>query len=204
METIINFLYNITNDLGLTIIVLTLLAKVLLLPLSLKAKKSSAKQMKITKEMDEVKIKYKKNKIKREKELERLQSESVKQAGGCLLMFIQLPIISLLYSGINSMSLDGGSLFLPWVTSLKAPDPYFIIPIIYIIISILSLVIRSLQNKKSKIFTLPNLLPVALTVFITLNLPSALGIYFIISSLFTIIEEHLFNFHIKKINFCNF
>lgn len=203
MEIIINFLYSLTNDLGITIILLTIGVKLLLLPISFKSRKSATKQTEISKQMEEVKIKYSKNKRKREMELEKLQGESMKNTGGCLLMFLQLPVISLLYTSINSITLDGSSILTPWVYSLKMADPLYIVPILYLIISLVPLFIKHLRDKNFKIFSVINMIPIIMTMFLVTSTPLILGLYFLTSRIFSFIEEEGYILFSNKFNTIN-
>jgi YidC/Oxa1 family membrane protein insertase len=92
---IIRVIYNLTQDnYALSIIIFTILTKVLLFPLSLKQMKSSLEMQKIKPKYDEIIKKYKNDKAKQGEEVTKLYSEhKINPLGGCLPILIQLPLI---------------------------------------------------------------------------------------------------------------
>lgn len=62
LNSSLNYFFNITGDLGIAIILLTILVRGLLMPLSFKQKLSMQTQLKLSKGLEEIKEKYKKNK----------------------------------------------------------------------------------------------------------------------------------------------
>jgi YidC/Oxa1 family membrane protein insertase len=92
---IIRVIYNLTQDnYALSIIIFTILTKVLLFPLSLKQMKSSLEMQKIKPKYDEIIKKYKNDKAKQGEEITKLYSEhKINPLGGCLPILIQLPLI---------------------------------------------------------------------------------------------------------------
>jgi len=97
------FLYIIYNTVGfrnygLAIIIFTVITKILLLPLTLKQLKSTAKMAEINPKIQEVQQRYKNDKEKLNQELMRIYQENkVNPASGCLPLLIQFPIIISLY-----------------------------------------------------------------------------------------------------------
>jgi len=100
MDIIFNMVYSITeaNSLGISIIIFTIIIRVLMMPLAIKSQKSSEKMQAIQPELDKIKKKYEKltdteSQRKMQVEMNALLSKSgVNQFAGCLPMFIQLPI----------------------------------------------------------------------------------------------------------------
>ena len=202
---LINYVFNFTGDWGIAVVVLTLIVKVLLMPMSMKQRFSILKQQKIAKKMEDIKIRYKNDKLKMEKEIQNCYKDNLKSMFGCLLTIIQLPIIGGLYKTIINMPVASGTVLIPWVASIKLSDSYFIVPIMYSIISMLPglvnyidyfKVYREVQyNKMSAI------LPGVIGLLITIKAPIALGLYFITSSVFSLVEEIAFRIYIKNKQF---
>lgn len=95
---ILSFIYNITNSYGLSIILFTILTKLLLLPLAIKQQKSIIEMQKVQPLLNEIQKKYKNDKEKLNQEMMKIyQEHKVNPAGGCLPLLIQLPIIYALY-----------------------------------------------------------------------------------------------------------
>lgn len=194
MEGLINIFYGFTGDLGVSIIGVTVLVKLILLPLSINGKKSGLKQKELSQKMDDVKRRFKKNKSRMEKELQALQKESVQSMKGCLLQFIQIPIISFMYMGVSNIQIEAATALIPWVKSIKLSDQFFIIPIIYVVVSLLPALISKVRGEESAINPAMNIVMCILSLVITIKAPIGLGIYFITSSLFSLIEGEVFNF----------
>ncbi len=106
------FIYNIVGgDLGLAIIVLTILLKLLLAPLSHKSLKSQRALQRMQPKVEELKLKHKDQKEVLSKELMNLyKQEKVNPFSSCLPILIQLPFLIALYQvfsqGLASQSLD--------------------------------------------------------------------------------------------------
>lgn len=109
LDFIFNIVYNISEGyaLGLSIIIFTIIVKLILLPLSIKSYKSMAKIQELQPEMNKINEKYGKSKdpeIQRKKsmEIQKLYSENkVNPLGGCLPIFMQFPIFMSLFYIMN-------------------------------------------------------------------------------------------------------
>jgi len=104
-------IYNLVGDMGLAIIILTVLIQFLLAPLYKKQIESQKDLKKVQPKMKEIQEKYKNDKEKQSQEILKLyQEEGVNPAGGCLPLLIQFPIFIAVYyvfrSYINIESLD--------------------------------------------------------------------------------------------------
>lgn len=205
MNIIIEFLSNVlnhinifVNDWGITIIIVTILVKVLLLPLTIKQKKSLTLQQKMSKEVEEIKKKYKHDKKKMEKEIAVVSSKYSGSMLGCLLTLVQLPIMLSLYRAISSIPLEvTTTILLPWITNIKAPDSYFLIPIVSMMIHLMPNIMHYLGIFKDLELPKPNKSMIIVTllmnaVFIS-QAPVIIGIYWIISGLYSFIEQFVGN-----------
>ena len=202
---LINYVFNFTGDWGIAVVVLTLIVKVLLMPMSMKQRFSILKQQKIAKKMEDIKIRYKNDKLKMEKEIQNCYKNNLKSMMGCLLTIIQLPIIGGLYSTIVRMPVVSGTVLIPWVTSIKLSDNYFMVPIMYSIISMLPGLVNSIDYfkvyKEVQYNKMSAILPGVIGLLITIKAPIALGLYFITSSVFSLVEEIAFRIYIKNKQF---
>ncbi|GMQ59719.1 membrane protein insertase YidC [Vallitalea sediminicola] len=194
LSDILNQLYYVVNDWGITIILITLLIKILLIPLSIKQKKGLELQQKLSKEVENIKKKYSNDKEKMEKEISKISSKYSGSMIGCLLTFVQLPIMISLYRAISSIPIEVAStVILPWVTNLKAPDNYYIIPIISVIIHLMPNIMYYLNIFKKLELTKPNKLMIFSTIIINAlfisKAPVIIGLYWIITGLYSFIEQ---------------
>lgn len=86
--------YIVTNNYGISLLVFTLLIRLMLFPLSLKQQKSTVKMQMFQPQLKELQEKYKNNKEKLNEETMALyQKEGVNPASGCLPLLIQMPIL---------------------------------------------------------------------------------------------------------------
>ena len=98
----LNLIYGIIENYGISIIILTVLIKLILLPLTLKQQKSMTKMQRMQPKLQEVTEKYKYDKEKQSQETMKLYKEyGVSPTGGCLPLLIQFPILIAFYQVIQ-------------------------------------------------------------------------------------------------------
>jgi len=98
----LNLIYNVVENYGIAIILLTLLIKLLLLPLTLKQQKSMTKMQRMQPKLAALQEKYKYDKDKMSQETMKLYKEyGVNPMGGCLPLIIQFPILIAFYRVIQ-------------------------------------------------------------------------------------------------------
>ena len=198
----LNILFNFTNDWGMAIVGLTLVVKLILLPFSIKQKISLKEQGNMNKKIDEIKKKYKNDESKMNEELNTCYMENSKNLLGCFTSLLQLPIIYSLFKVIRTLNINVGSNLIPWVESLKMHDSSYVLPIIYLVISLAPQALGYISYIKGFNETKPllqNIITVVLlSLFIIVRSPVALGIYFVTSSLVTFIEEVIYMLIMRK------
>ncbi len=95
---LLNFIYGFVSNYGVSIILFTILTKVILFPLSLKQQKSMVKMQQVQPRLKEIQEKYKTDQQRQSEEMMKLYKEhGVNPMGGCLPLLIQLPILFALY-----------------------------------------------------------------------------------------------------------
>lgn len=114
---------------GVTIIVFTIIMRILLLPLSLKQTKSTVKMSTIQPEVKKIQEKYKKDPQKAQQEVMKIYKENnVSPMGGCLPMLIQFPILIAMFYVFQHIDYQGAGFL--WLNDLMKPDPYYILPVV--------------------------------------------------------------------------
>ncbi len=99
---VLKLIYDIVSNYGLSIILLTLLIKIIVLPLTLKQQKAMTKMQRIQPKLQEIQEKYKDDKEKASQETMKLYKEyGVNPMGGCLPLLIQFPILIAFYQVIQ-------------------------------------------------------------------------------------------------------
>ncbi|WP_333886943.1 YidC/Oxa1 family membrane protein insertase [Clostridium sp.] len=202
LNAVLSYLFNITGDYGISIILLTILVRTILLPMSLKQRKSIYNQQILSKKMEELKIKYKHNKDKFQGEKEKYYKQNTENMFGCLVTLLQLPVISSLFIVFNKMPAQLGTVIVPWIVNMKMPDNYFIIPIIYTLVSLspnfisyipFLKVVKEVQVQKINLVVTS-----IISMLITFKAPITIGIYLITTGVFSLFEEVIYRLYMKN------
>lgn len=190
LEEVIKGIYSITGNFGLAIIGITILIKIVLLPLTLKQDKSMKAMKKIQPMVDKLKEQYKDDpKMLNQKTMELYQQNKVNPAGGCIPLIIQLPILWALFGvlRVERGLIPEGSNFL-WMNLLQ-PDPYYILPVLNGVVSFVQQkLMGSDSNPQMKNMTY--IFPIMM-VFISYKMPAGLQVYWLTSSLAGVIQQYL-------------
>ncbi len=186
----LNFFYRYVGNYGIAIILLTIVVKLLLFPLSNASYKSMSKMKKLQPKIKQLQEKYKNDKETLNKETMLLyQKEGVNPLGGCLPMFIQMPVyISLYYMIQNAVELYNAP-FLPfWLTDLSEKDPFYIIPVSLGALMFLQTKLTPQQTDNNQAKIMMYTMPVVFT-WISLVLPSGMTLYWFINTLLGIAQQ---------------
>jgi len=203
LSSLLNSIFNFTGDWGLAIVLLTVSVRLVLSPMSFKQKKSMQQQQKFAIKMQELKEKYKNNKDKLEVELKKQSVQSAKSMMGCLVTLLQLPILMTMWSVFNKIPMSVGTYLIPWVSSIKVSDSYFIVPLVYVIVSVapslLSYVTLLKIDGQATISKSNIIIMAVIGLFVAKAAPIAVGIYLITTSLFNFLEEIVFRIYMRKL-----
>jgi YidC/Oxa1 family membrane protein insertase len=117
------------GNVGVAIILLTIIFKTLILPLTVKSIRSTAAMQELQPKIKELQKKHGKDRAKVTEETMKLYQEyQINPAAGCLPMLIQIPVFFGLYYAVRNYSHGGGSFL--WIENLGNADPYKILPIV--------------------------------------------------------------------------
>ena len=126
----LNALHSVVGNYGVAIIILTILLRLLMWPLTRKSYQSMAKMQKMQPELTRIQKLYANDKARLQMEMMRVyQSHKTSPMSGCLPMLIQIPIFFALYKALL-VSVQMRNAHFLWIHDLAAMDPYFILPII--------------------------------------------------------------------------
>ncbi|MBE2235698.1 MAG: membrane protein insertase YidC [Anaerolinea sp.] len=200
---------------GLAIILVTILIRLLLYPLTRKQMESMKKMQAVQPKMKELQEKYGKDRNKlAEKQMELYREEGVNPAGGCLPLLIQMPILIAFYYALLMLGpkLDQPFLWIPslafppyfggmsWLTPvtlqhLLSPDvwPYLILPVVYVVSQIIMQRMSQSANPSQlpgSTNTMMMMMPLMFG-YITLIVPSGLSVYWVTSNILQIIQQGL-------------
>jgi YidC/Oxa1 family membrane protein insertase len=105
ISRVLAFFYSLVPNYALSIAMLTIVVMVVVLPLTLTSTKSMIKMQRLQPEMREIQQKYKDDRQRMNEELMAFyQANSINPVGGCLPMFIQLPIFLVLFQVIRGLT----------------------------------------------------------------------------------------------------
>lgn len=129
MFQFMTWLYTLLGNWGWTIVVLTLLIKLVFYPLSAASYRSMAKMKLVTPRMKALRDKFGDDKAKLNAAMmEMYRTEKINPLGGCLPMVVQIPVfISLYWVLLASVEMRGAPWIL-WIHDLSVRDPWFILP----------------------------------------------------------------------------
>jgi len=181
-------IHSVVGNWGWSIVLVTLLIKLIFYPLSAKSFKSMAKMRDVAPRLQALKERHGDDKTALGKAtMEFYKKEKVNPAGGCLPMLIQIPVfIALYYVLIESVQLRQAP-FILWIHDLSIKDPYYVLPV-------LMGISMFFQQKLSPPPPDPTqakmmmLLPVVFTVFF-LNFPAGLVLYWLTNNCLTIAQQ---------------
>ncbi len=215
---ILQYLNLLLHNYGLAIVAMTILARVVMHPLTHKGMKiqakSMAEQQKIKPYVDEIAKKYKDNPQKRNQETMKLYKEhGINPFGmlrGCFPMLLQMPIFFALYR-LLSQAIDLRQQGFLWIKDLSAPDALvkfdFSIPLLGPYLNILPIIMGLSQYMVSRFSTtnikdptqrqMVVMMPIIFT-FILYNLPSGLVLYWLVSNIWQSVHQLIANKLIKK------
>jgi YidC/Oxa1 family membrane protein insertase len=195
---------HVVSNYGWSIVLLTSVIKLLLLPLSIAAFKSMRKMQRLNPRMQAVREKWrgklrdKKGRFNpdaqrqmNEEIMALYRTEGVNPAGGCLPTLVQLPIFYAFYTLLATAVELWHAPWLGWIHDLSAPDPYYILPIVMGVSQIVQQKMTpsppdAVQRR------LMQALPVVFTVF-SLGFASGLVLYWLTNNLWSIGQQMLYN-----------
>ena len=195
---VLEWFHDLVGNWGWAIVLVTLLIKLLLFPLSYKGMMSMQKLKDLAPKMKELKEKYSKDPQKMNmKMMEMYKKNGANPMGGCLPMLLQIPIFFALYRVfLNAVELQGAPWML-WITDLSLKDPLFILPVLMGVTMWYQQRITPntmTDPMQQKIF---QWLPVVMTVFFV-TFPAGLVLYWLVNSLFTIAQQFVINTAYEK------
>lgn len=193
-------IYVFAANWGLAIILLTLLIKLLTLPLTMKQMRSMKGMAKLKPEMDKLKEKYGDDKQRFQQEMWSLyKAHKINPLGGCLPLLIQMPIYIAWYQALMvSVDLYNAPLF-GWIHDLTKPDSVqifgFGVPILPLLMGATMFLQQRMTpttvdstQQKMMMYMMP-----AMFTFFMLFLPSGLTLYILTNTLLTMAHQWYMN-----------
>lgn len=192
MQSILTVFYNLTAGMGianygLAIILLTLVIKIVLYPLTVKQIQSMKGMQEIQPKVKALQEKYKGNPEKMNKEMAALYKEHhVNPLAGCLPLLIQMPFLIAIFFAIRDYQYLQQPNFL-WVKDLAHPDPLYILPALSALTTFIQTkqtTIDASQQNKMMLYFMPLFIG-----YISLSFPSGLVLYWVVSNIAQIVQQ---------------
>jgi YidC/Oxa1 family membrane protein insertase len=191
--TVLKWIHSVVGNWGWSIILLTIMIKALFYPLNAKAGRSMAQMKVLAPKMEKLKEIYGEDRQKLNTAMMELyKTEKINPLGGCLPIVVQIPVFIALYWVLLASIELRHAPWLGWIQDLSAPDPYFILPVIYAV----SMFVQTRLNPQpadpvqARVMLV---MPIVFSVFF-LFFPAGLVLYWVVQNLLSILQQ----WHINK------
>jgi len=206
MLRILKLFHRGTGNYGIDIILLTVLVKVVTIPLTHKSYKSMRELQKLQPQMKKLQEKHADDRATLNKEvMELYRRHNVNPLGGCLPMLVQMPIFIGLYNALLSAVELRHARFALWINDLSAPDrlppiprpPLAIIagtevriPVLTLLMG-LSMLVQQRMSPQAGDPTQQRMMMIMPLVFTVMfiNFPSGLVVYWLVNNVLTIAQQ---------------
>jgi len=185
---LLQFIHGLVGNWGYAIIIITVIVKGGMYPLTKKQYESMAKMRALKPKMDALKERYGDDRQKMQQGMMELyKKDKVNPMGGCFPLLLQMPIFLALYWVLlESVELRHAD-FIFWITDLSVKDPYYVLPILtgvsmYLLQKLQPMTMTDPMQQKIMQF-----MPVAMSLFFFI-FPAGLVLYWLISNIITLIQ----------------
>ena len=187
------FLHDYVGNWGWAIVILTLVIRILLFPLTFKGMLSMAKLKEVSPKVKELQAKFKGDPQRMNAAvMELYKKEGANPLGGCLPLLLQIPVFFAIYRVLlNAVELKGAE-WIFWITDLAHMDPTYVLPII------MGATMFYQQHITPSNFTDPmqekifKFLPLIFTFFF-ITFPAGLVLYWAVNNIFSIAQQAVVN-----------
>lgn len=194
------WLYDVCGNWGWAIVLLTIIVRIVLYPLSYKGMVSMQKLKDLAPKMKEIQERYKGDPQKLQMHMMELyKKHGANPLGGCLPLLLQIPVFFAIYRVLyNAIELKNSEWIL-WINDLSAIDPYFVLPVLMGVSMYVS------QRLTPSNFTDPmqekifKMLPWFFMIFfIIFPFPAGLVLYWTVNNIFSIIQQISINAMLER------
>jgi YidC/Oxa1 family membrane protein insertase len=185
---ILDWMFAMSGNWGVAIILLTVLVKLVLYPLSAASYRSMANMRRVAPQMKRLQERYADDRQKLSQEMMALyKKEKVNPLGGCLPMLLPMPIFIALYWVLfESVELRHAP-FMLWIDDLSAMDPYFVLPLLMgasmYVMQLLSPAVGDPMQQR-----MMRLMPIMFTVLF-LFFPAGLVLYWLVNNVLSLAQQ---------------
>lgn len=185
-------IHGLVSNWGWSIVLLVVLIKAAFYWLNATAYRSMAKMKKINPRIMEMRERLKGNPQQMQQEMMKMyREEKVNPLGGCFPILIQIPVFIALYWVLLSSVEMRNAPWIGWIADLSTPDPYFILPLVMAITTVLQTALNPLPPDPLQA-KLMWLMPIMFSVMFFF-FPSGLVLYWITNNVLTILQQAYIN-----------
>lgn len=189
---LLNWLHGLVHNWGVAIILLTVLIKLVFYPLSAASYKSMAKMRKLAPRLQSLKERYGEDRQKMHEAMMKIyQEEKINPLGGCLPILVQIPVFIALYWVLLGAVELRQAPFALWITDLSVPDPYFILPIVMGITSLIQIKLSPMSPdpvQQKVMMAMPIVFSIMFIFF-----PAGLVLYWLVNNVLSILQQWRIN-----------
>lgn len=187
MTSVLEWFYGMTGNYGWAIIALTVVVRIVILPLTVYQMKSMKRMQEVQPLMKEIQTQYKDQPEKMNQEMMKLYREQkVNPFSGCLPLLIQMPFLYAIFAVLNAIKLEENAMFLGFNLDM----PYWPLAIL----TVLSMFAQSWlsgagndPNQKMMVYLMPLLFG-----YITFTMKSGVVLYWVVSTIFGIAQQAIY------------
>jgi YidC/Oxa1 family membrane protein insertase len=208
LKFLLNLIHGVVPNYGVAIIILTIIVKVLMFPLTKKSYESTARMQEMSPKINELREKYKDNPQKLNSEMAAVyKKEGINPLGGCLPMLLQFPFFIAMFGLFNNHFDLRGATFIPgWINDLSSPESIWnfgeftlpllgwndlrLLPILFVATQLVtSKTMQTPQASAGNMKMMTYMLPIVF-FFVLYNMPSGLLVYWIVTNVLTAGQQY--------------
>ncbi|MGO9831713.1 MAG: membrane protein insertase YidC, partial [Myxococcaceae bacterium] len=191
MLVVLRFFHGLVGNWGVAIILLTVVVKVLLLPLTHRMMMSQEKMKKLQPKLEALKAKHPNDKEKQQQETMRVYQEAgVNPFGSCLMLLVQLPIWAALFTTLrNNFEIYREPFLHHFLPDLTFKDPTYILPVLLGLSQIVTGLLQPMAMDAAQQRIMVWFMPLFFTG-IMLNYPAGLLLYIFTNNVLTVAQTY--------------
>ncbi|HLW11510.1 MAG TPA: membrane protein insertase YidC [Casimicrobiaceae bacterium] len=195
---LLKWLHALIGNWGWAIIVMTILIKGAFFPLNAASARSMAKMKIVSPKMKSLQEQYANDKQQLQvKMMELYKQEKINPLGGCLPIVVQIPVFIALYWVLLSAVQLRHAPWIGWIHDLSAPDPWFILPVVYAVTAYLQVRLSPTPISDPVQAKVMQFMPVAFSIMF-LFFPSGLVLYWLVNNSLQIAQQWHVNRMLQK------
>ncbi len=200
---VLQLIQSVAQDWGLSIIILTVAIRLILTPLTIKSTKSTAKMQVLQPKLQQIQERYADDPQRQAEEMQKFYSENkFNPLGGCLPLFLQMPVFFALFSVLRDRIPDGGSFFgiIPdlagtpggmFATDMVAAIPYLVIVVLFGVLTLVPQLLSSRGQTGAQAQSMKSM-AVIMAIFMVVvgwSLPAGVLLYYDTSSAWGVVQQ---------------